>query len=159
MRDARFDLPVLALGGLLTAALSVGLATAFLYLSRTNTGPDVAPTAATLNDAFSTVFGAALGLLAGSGLTAYVARRGSRMATGILAGFLAYATVLIPVVVTTRPSDVSAGESFETALLLGVPLGMGAIIGSMLGAGLGARGRVTTGRRRPQHRAGRARKS
>jgi hypothetical protein len=97
MRDPRFDLPVLALASLVSAALSVGLATALLYVSRTNTGADVGPTAATLNDAFSTFFGAAPGLLAGSGLAAYFARRGSRMVTGILAGVVAYAAVLVPI--------------------------------------------------------------
>jgi hypothetical protein len=152
MRDPRFDLPVLAIGGLLAAALSVGLATAFLYLSRTSTGPNVGPTAATLDDAFSTLAGAALGLLAGSALTASLTRRGSRMATGILAGFLAYAVVLVPVVVATGPSDVSAGESFGFALLLGLPLGLGVIIGSMVGAGLGAGYRMTLGRRRRRRR-------
>jgi hypothetical protein len=138
-RDPRFDMPVLALGGLLSAALSVGLATAFLYISRTNTGPDVGPTAATLDDAFSTLFGAVLGLLVGSGLTACFARRGPRITTGILAGVLAYAAVLIPVFVATRPSDVSAGESFGFALVLGVPLGLGVLIGPIVGAGLGGR--------------------
>jgi len=155
----RFDIPVLALGGLLSAVLSVGLATAFLYLSRTNTGPDVGPTAATLNDAFSTLSGAALGLLAGSGLTAGFARRGSRTATGILAGLFAYAAVLIPVFVATGPSDVSAGESFGFALVLGVPLGLCVIIGSMVGAGLRAGTRRTIGRRRVQRRSGDAPRS
>jgi len=136
VRDPRFDVPVLAVGGLVAAALSVGLATAFLYLSRTKTGPNVGPTAATLDEAFSTLLGALLGLLVGSGLTAAFARRGSRRATGILAGFFAYAAVLIPVIVLTRPSDVGAGESFGFALALGVPLGLGVIIGSMIGAGL-----------------------
>jgi uncharacterized membrane protein YdfJ with MMPL/SSD domain len=74
------------------------------------------------------------------------------MATGILAGFLAYAAVLVPVVVATGPSDVSAGESFGFALLLGLPLGLAVIIGSMVGAGLGAGFRMTIGRRRRHHR-------
>lgn len=150
MRDPRFDLPRLVAGALLAAALSVGLATAFLYPSRTNTGPNVGPTAATLDDAFSTLFGAALGLLVGSGLTASFTRRGSRLATGILAGLLAYAAVLVPIVVATGPSDVSAGESFGFALVLGFPLGIGVIIGSMIGAGLGAGYWVAIGRRRPR---------
>src|SRR6266511_4302993 len=150
MRDPRFDIPVLAVGGLVSAALSVGLGTAFLYISRTNTRPDVGPTAATLDDAFSTLFGAALGLLAGSCLTACFARHGSRMVTGIFAGFFAYAAVLIPVVVLTGPSDVSTGESFSFALALGVPLGLAVVIGSMIGAALGASHRMTFGRRRPR---------
>jgi hypothetical protein len=132
-------MPVLAVGGLVTAALSVGLATALLSVSRTTTGPNVGPTAATLNDAFSTLCGAALGLLGGSGVTARFARRGSRTATGILAGFFAYAAVLVPVVIITRPSDVGAGESFGFALALSVPLGLAVIVGSMIGARIRAR--------------------
>jgi hypothetical protein len=132
-------MPVLALGAAVTAALSMGLATALLSISRTTTGPNVGPTAATLNDAFSTLFGAAIGLLGGSGVTACFARRGSRPAAGILAGFFAYAAVLVPVFVTTRPSDVGAGESFGFALALGVPLGLAVIIGSIIGARIGAR--------------------
>jgi hypothetical protein len=133
-REPRFDVLVLAVGSLLTAALSVGFATAFLYLSRTKTGPDVGPTAATLDDAVSTLSGAALGLLTGSGLTACFARRGARVATGVVAGFLAYATVLVPVVVLTGPSDVSTGESLSLALVLGLPLGLSLIVGAMIGA-------------------------
>jgi hypothetical protein len=148
MRDPRFDLRVLVIGGLVAAALSVSCATGFLYLSRSSTGPDVGPTAATLDDAFSTLFGAALGLLVGSGLTACFARRGPRMVTGIIAGSIAYGAVLVPVVVATGPSDVSAGESFGFALVLGVPLGLVVIIGSMIGASLGAGYKVMFSRRR-----------
>lgn len=150
IRDPRFDLPVLAVGGLASALLSVAGATGLLYLSRSSTGPNVGPTAATLDDAFSTLFGAALGLLAGSCLTACFARRGSRMVTGIFAGLFAYAAVLIPVVVLTGPSDVSTGESFSLALAVGVPLGLAVVIGSMIGAALGASHRMTFGRRRPR---------
>ncbi len=121
IRDPRFDLPVLAVGGLASALLSVAGATGLLYLSRSSTGPSVGPTAATLDDAFSTVF-----------------------------GFFAYAAVLIPVVVLTGPSDVSTGESFSFALALGVPLGLAVVIGSMIGAALGASHRMTFGRRRPR---------
>jgi hypothetical protein len=147
IRNPRFDLPVFAVGAIASAVLSVGLATGLLYLSRTSTGPSVGPTAATLNDAFSTLLGAVLGLLLGSGLTACFARRGSRMVTGLLAGFFAYAAVLIPVVILTGPNDVSAGESFGLALALGVPLGLAILIGSMIGAGLGASHRMTFGKR------------
>jgi hypothetical protein len=69
------------------------------------------------------------------------------MATGIVAGFLAYAAVLVPIVVATGSGDVSAGESFGFALLLGLPLGLGVIIGSMVGAGVGARFRMTISKR------------
>jgi hypothetical protein len=156
-RDPRFDLPILTAGSLTSAALGVGLATALLLLSRANTGPNVGPTAATLDDAFSTIFGAALGLFVGTGLTACFARRGSRVATGILAGLIAYAAVLVPIIVLTGPSDVSAAESLGFALVLGVPLGLAAIVGSTIGAGIGA-GYQTMFRgyrsqRRPRRRA------
>jgi len=134
--EPRFDLLVSAVGSLLAAALGVGFATVFLYFSRSRTGPDVGPTAATLDDAVSTLSGAALGLLTGSGLAAYFARRGSRVATGIVAGALAYTAVLIPIVVLTGPSDVSTGESFSLALVLGLPLGLSMLIGAMIGARL-----------------------
>ena len=159
MRDPRFDLPVFAVGSFLAAALSVGLATAFLYVARADTGPDVGPTAATLEEASSTLLGAALGLFVGSGLTAAFARRGSRLAAGISGGLVAYAAVLVPVIVFTGPSDVSAGESFGFALLLGVPLGLSALIGSMAGAALGAGSRTPFGRRRSRRRVGSARRS
>src|SRR3954454_8977308 len=90
VRDPRFDVRVLVVGGFVTGALSGGGAAGLLYLSRSRTGPDVGPRAAPLNDAFITLFGAAFGLLVGSGLTACYARRGSRMVTGIVAGFFAY---------------------------------------------------------------------
>jgi len=150
-RDPRFDLPVLAIGGLVTAGLSVGLATLLLQLSRASTGPNVGPTAATPGDAFSTVLGAALGLAVGSGASAAFAHRGSRMATGLAVGFSAYALVLVPLVVATGPSDVSAQDSFGFALILGVPLGIVVIVASILGAGLGSAttiSRRTIGRRR-----------
>ena len=118
IKDPRFDLPVLALGSLISAALSVGLATALLYLSRTNIGADVGPTAATLNDAFSTLFGAALGLLAGD--------RRLRSSAG-------------PDRYRHGPERRQRGESFGFALLLGIPLGLSVLIGSMAGAGVGAR--------------------
>jgi hypothetical protein len=38
------------------------------------------------------------------------------MAAGILPGVVAYAVVLVPIVVATGPSDLSAGESFSFAL-------------------------------------------
>ena len=125
MRDPRFDFPVLSVGCLVTAGLSVGLATALLEVSRTTTGPNVGPTAATLNDAVYTLAGGSLGLAAGSGVVARFVRRGSRVTAGLIAGFFAYGAVLIPVIVAARPSDESGGDALETALLVGVPLGLG----------------------------------
>src|SRR3954454_23330996 len=87
MRDPRFDFPVLSVGCLVTAGLSVGLATALLEVSRTTTGPNVGPTAATLNDAFNALAGAALGLAAASGVVGSSVRRGPRVSSGLLMAF------------------------------------------------------------------------
>jgi hypothetical protein len=137
-RDPRVDLRGLAVGALGTAALSVGLATAFLYASRANTGPDTGATAASLSDGFSAIAGAALGMLAGCGLVACFCRSGSRIATGILAGFLAWLVGLVPAVVATRPSDMSVREALGSALVLGVVLGVVGITGAVVGAAIGA---------------------
>lgn len=67
---------------------------------------------------------------------------------GVVVGLFAYAAVLLPIVVATRPSDVGAGESFGIALALGLPLGFVVIIGSMVGAALGAAYRRRTRRDR-----------
>ena len=130
----------------MTGALSVALATAFLHMSRAHTGPDVGPTAATLGDAFSTFLGAALGLAGGSGVSAAIARRGSRLATGLIVGFVAYAAVLVPIIAASGPSDVSARESLGVAFLLGVPFGIVVLIASVVGAGIGS-ARTLGGRR------------
>src|SRR3954454_8996887 len=87
IRDPRFDFPVLSVGCLVTAGLSVGLATALLEVSRTTTGPNVGPTAATLNDAFNALAGAALGLAAASGVVGSSVRRGPRVSSGLLMAF------------------------------------------------------------------------
>ena len=77
-------------------------------------------------------------------------RHGSRLATGVLAGSFAYAAVLLPIVVATRPSDVGVGESLGIALALALPLGLVVILGSMAGAALGcAYKRLVEKRRRP----------
>ena len=135
-RDPSFDIPVLVIGAVLTGALSVSLATGFLFLVRTSASPDVGPTAASLNEGFATLFGAALGLLVGSGISACVARRGSRIATGIIAGVVAYAAVLVPVLIATAPSDVSVGESVVDALFFGLPLLFAVLAGTFVGVGI-----------------------
>jgi hypothetical protein len=138
LRDPRFDLRALLIGASTAAVLAVGLATALLVASRANQSPNVGPTAATLSDAFATVAGACLGLLLGAGLASFIARSGSRIVTGILAGFIAYAMVLTPIVLATGPSDVSVGESFGFALLLGVPLLLATLLGSLIGSAVGS---------------------
>jgi len=75
------------------------------------------------------------------------------MVTGSVVGVVAYAAVLLPIVIATRPSDVSAGESFGIALALGLPLGLVVIIGSMVGAALGAGYKTIIGKRRQRKRS------
>src|SRR3954464_12708646 len=123
MRDPRFDFPVLSVGCLVTAGLSVGLATALLEVSRTTTGPNVGPTAATLNHPPYTPARAALGPAAGSGLVATFVRRGSRVTAGLIAGFFAYGAVLIPVIVAARPSDKNSGAPPTPRLFAVAPSG------------------------------------
>lgn len=149
-RDPRFDLSALVIGALGTAALSIGLAAALLYASRANTSPETGPTAATLGDAFSAVAGASLGMLAGCALAAFFCRRGSRIATGILVGILAWLVGLVPAVIATRPDDMSVRDAFDSALFLGVLLAVLVISGAIIGAGLGA----TRDRRRRGHQPG-----
>jgi hypothetical protein len=138
-REPRLDLPVLAVGVVASAVLSVGLATALLLVSRSNTSANVGPTAATLEEAFSTLFGAALGIFVGSGLTACLARRGSGVVTGVFAGLITYVGVLVPILVITRPSDVGAGESIGLAFVIALPLGLVVVVGAIVGSGFGAR--------------------
>jgi hypothetical protein len=125
-RDPRFDLPALVAGALGTAALSIGLAEALLRASQANPNPDTGPTAATLDDAFSFIAGASLGMLVGCALTAFFCRRGSRTATGIAVGFLAWLTGFLPF------------DGWGEALFLGLPLALAGISGAIIGAGLGA---------------------
>jgi hypothetical protein len=136
-RDPRFDLRALVFGALGTAALSVGLAAALLHESRAHDASAVGPTSATLSDAFSAVAGAALGMLIGCAVVAGVCRSGSRFATGILAGFLAWLIGLVPAVVVTRASDVSVRDALGGALFVGALLILVALTGALVGAGIG----------------------
>jgi hypothetical protein len=148
-RYPRLDFPRLAVGALASAALSVALATLFAHVSGKSGGANIGPTSATVGDAFSTLLGAALGLAVGSGLTALFVRRGLRMASGLVAGLLVYVAVLLPIVVATRPSDMSFGEALGIAFALGVPLGLVVLIGSIVGARFGSA--TATGRRGHAH--------
>jgi uncharacterized membrane protein len=76
------------------------------------------------------------------------------VAAGLIAGFFAYGAVLIPVIVAARPSEESGGDALETALLVGVPLGLVVIIASLAGARLGTRRATKMTRRRRRTRSG-----
>ena len=128
-----FDVPVLAIGGLVAGGLAVGIA---VLVGWAGSDSDAGPTAATLNDAFNQLLGAAVGLGSGAALVALVARRGPPLTTGVLGGVLGYVLVVTPVLVATAPSDLTLGESLEAAglgaaLLLPVVV-LGATVGSRL---------------------------
>jgi hypothetical protein len=134
MQLFRVDLPRLAIGSAVAAALGVGLAAAlFNYAEAT---PDVGPTSGALDDGLSTLLGAGLGLAVGSALAASIVRRGSRWFAGVAAGVVAYVLVLIPVLVFTRPSDVGLGETAGFALFLVLPLGLFVLVGATLGSSI-----------------------
>jgi hypothetical protein len=137
------DLRALVWGIVVSGLLSVGLATAFLYMARTSDDPHVGPTAASLDDGLSTFFGAALGLLLASVLIAAVARS-TPFLTAFIASLLAYAVVLVPLLVVTRPSDMAVGEVLGAAVGLGVLVVAIATVGSACGA---AGGHVVRSRR------------
>jgi len=128
------DLPRIGVATVVTAAIGLGLAAAFLQHSRST--PHVGPTSATLDDAFSILFGAAVGLALGGVLGALLVRRGSRVLSGVLVGLLAYTFVLAPVLVAT--DDISLAEDLNASglaflALLALPLGASAALGAIAG--------------------------
>jgi hypothetical protein len=130
----RFDVPVLAAGGLLSGALALG--TALLLRSWVDAGSDVGPTAATLNEAFSLLYGAAIGSAVGAAFVAFAARRGPRVLSALFAGLFGYAIVLAPALIVTASSDVSIGESIVTVLLGAILLVPALLFGAAVGAGI-----------------------
>src|SRR3954451_4101008 len=128
------DLPRIGVATVVTAAIGLGLAAAFLQHSRST--PHVGPTSATLDDAFSILFGAAVGLALGGVLGALLVRRGSRVLSGVLVGLLAYTFVLAPVLVAT--DDIDLAEDLNASglaflALLAMPLGGSAAVGAIAG--------------------------
>jgi len=147
MKTDRLDWPRVGMASVVAAGLGVGLATAFLRHARST--PDVGPTSATLDDAFSALIGAGLGLALGGAFCALLVRRGPPAISGLISGLVAYVVVLCPVFVAT--DDVSLDEDLQAGglvflALLAVPLGGCAWVG-------GIAGEVTrTLRRRRGHR-------
>lgn len=137
----RFDTPVLVAGSLLSGPLSLGLA--LLFGSWADTGPGVGPTAASLNEGFSQLYGAAIGLAVGTAAVAFAVRRGGRFVSGLVAGLVGYAIVPAPVLIVTAPSDVSTGESVSIAVFAAILLMPAMLAGAVVGAGIaGHRERV-----------------
>jgi hypothetical protein len=135
----RFDAPLAVVGGLGSGALGLGVA--LLLDSRVDTR-STGPTAAALTDAFSLLYGAAIGLAVGSGVVAAAARAGARIVTGLLSGLLGYAAVLAPMLIATRPSDVSLSDSISAAALAAIFVTPAILLGAAVGAAIaGRRGR------------------
>jgi hypothetical protein len=119
-------------GGLLSGALGLGLA--LLLRSRADTGSGVGPTAAALNDAFSQLYGAAIGLAVGTAIVAFAVRRSRRFVSGLFAGLLGYAIILAPALIISAPSDVSTGESISIAAFAAILLAPAVLLGAVVGA-------------------------
>ena len=132
MNRPRLDFTRLGLATAVAGVLAVILAIGLLRHARST--PDVGPTSATLDEAFSELLGLGLGLLAGSALAPIVVRWGPPFVSGLLAGVTAYAAVVSPYLFLT--SDVGPGETlvfvlgffflyFAPFLILGALLGWG----------------------------------
>ena len=134
----RLDLPRIGIATIVAAGLGVGLAVAFLRHAQSK--PDVGPTAATLDEASSILFGAGIGLALGGAVGALSVRRGSPVLSGLIAGLLAYVVVLAPVGV--YKDDVSLDEDLSLGGLaflafLAIPLGAFALVGAAAGGSIG----------------------
>jgi len=114
-----------------TAALAIGLAVAFLYHSSTT--PDRGPTAAALEDAFSAILGVCVGLLIGSAVAALRVRRGSSLLAGVVVGFASYWLAVVPFFFSSSSGDVSTSENMDFVLLAFVPAGLSAVTGAEIG--------------------------
>jgi hypothetical protein len=124
----------IALSAVVSAALGVGVAAAFLhYYPRAS---DEGPTAAALGDAFTWILGACVGLLIGSGAAALFVRRGSRFFAGMLAGVAGFWIGVMPYLVFTGPSDVSFSDNFGFAVIVFAPGLLFVAAGAAAGAGL-----------------------
>jgi hypothetical protein len=130
----RLDLPRISLATILAAGLALGLA--LIFLRHAQSRSHVGPTSATLDEAFSLLVGAALGLGLGGGVAALAVRHGSRALAGLIAGLLAYILVLAPVFVYT--DDVGLDEDLNAGGLgflafLAVPLAASSVAGAFVG--------------------------
>jgi hypothetical protein len=152
MSQGRLDLPRIGIATVLTGGLSLGLAVAFLRHAQGR--QHVGPTSATLDEAFSALVGAAIGVALGSALSALFVRRGSPVLSGLIAGVAAYAFVLAPAFIIT--DDVGLAEDLNPGgivflvillLLFGVFAMLGATVGGFI-ASFMHRGHM---QRRQQH--------
>jgi peptidoglycan/LPS O-acetylase OafA/YrhL len=135
LRGRRFDTPVLVAGGLLSGVLGLGVALLLNSWAQTDSSR-VGPTAATLDEAFSLLYGAAIGLAVGAASVAFVARRGPRVLSATFAGLLGYAVILAPALLVTAPSDVSSGETLGIAAFAAILLMPAVLAGAAVGAAM-----------------------
>ena len=135
LTPGRLDAPLIVAGGLGTGLL--GLGAALLLRASVDTG-SAGPTAATMAEAFSLLYGAAAGLALGTAVVTVMARAGPRIVTGLLAGLLGYVAVLAPVLVATRPSDVSVPDAVGTAAFAAILVTPAILLGAAVGAAVAA---------------------
>ena len=133
MGSERLDLPRIGMATIVAAGLALGLALVFLRHAQSTS--HVGPTSATLDEAFSLLAGAVLGLGLGGAVAALSVRHGSRVLSGLLVGLLAYVLVLAPVFVYT--DDVGLDEDLNAGGLaflafLAVPLATSAVAGAFV---------------------------
>jgi len=138
----RLDAPLIVIGGVISGE---ELRSAFGLGS---TPVPLGPTAATLNDAFGLLYGAAAGLAVGIAVVAFSARIEPKIVTGLFSGLLGYVAVVAPVLIATRPSDVSTSESISTAALAAILVTPAILFGAAVGGAIASRrGRPFTSRR------------
>ena len=142
MNGSSLDGERIAFSTVLTAALAVGMAAAFVYNS--SRGAHVGPTSAALSDGLSWVAGVCLGLTIGTFATAVLVRHGSRLGSGVVVGVLAFLVGVVPYSWLTAPSDVSTGDNLGWLVIVFIP----AVVLATLGAALGAFFRSGSERRR-----------
>jgi len=132
MRDGHFDLTRIAVFTVLTAAVAVGSAEALLYQS--SHAAHVGPTSAALSDGTSAIAGACLGLGVGALAAAACVRSGSRVASGLIVGVIAFLVGVAPYSWLTSPSDVGTGDNVGWLVILFIPAIILVTFGAVIGA-------------------------
>lgn len=105
----RLDTSRIAAATTVAAGLGVGLAAVFLQHAQGQ--GHVGPTSATLDEVFSALLGACIGLALGSAFCSLAIRRGPPLLSGLLAAVAAYVLVLVPLLIAT--DDVSLAEDLS----------------------------------------------